>query len=187
MDLTECVCANCGRVVARNSRLPAGCQQYCGRDSCQRARRAVWKRRKIHEDPDYRRNHNDGNRAWRKAHPDYSRNYRTSHPDVVLRNKAMQRVRRRRSPSNGAPVWVGENGGVAKVDAFEPIQLPMATDLTGNLRGDFWLVPRVAKVNALLVRIVVISSDYARCKEPLDGQPIGERLDSASMPTASTE
>jgi hypothetical protein len=186
MNLTECVCLHCGRMVTGNSRLPAGRQQYCSRATCQRARRAAWKLRKIHEDPDYRRNHNEGNRAWRKAHPNYWKYYRAGHPAVVLRNKAMQRVRRHRSPTNGAPVWVKSDDSVAKVDALEPVQTPMIAGVTGNFRGDFWLVPRVAKVNALLVRIVVISSDYARCKEPLDGQPIGERLDSVSMPTAST-
>jgi hypothetical protein len=182
MKLTEFICVHCGRSLPRNRRLGEGRQVYCGRKECQRARRAAWKRRKIAEDPDYRRNHNDGNRSWRVAHPDYWRTYRSSHPDAVQRNRDLQRVRRSRSTDGGPPVWVDAGGGVAKVDA-STIQQPFNnTEIHGHLRGDFWLIPRVAKVNALLVRIVVISSDYVRCKEPLDGGPCVPSLSSAAMP-----
>jgi hypothetical protein len=181
MELSVFICVHCGRAVPRNRRLREGCQAYCGREKCQRARRAAWKRRKIADDPDYRCNHNEANRSWRQAHPDYWKQYRSTHPGAVLRNRELQRARRRRLPDTMPAVWVDDAGHVAKVDAFDSVQPAVTTGTTGNFRGDFWLVPCVAKVNALLVRIVVISPDYARCKEPLDGGLRGEPLDCARV------
>jgi len=139
--------------------LKDGRQQYCGRPACQRARRATWKRKKLADDPDYRSNHNDANRAWRANHPGYWREYRRTHFEHAERNRQLQRIRRRsptQSQSGTLTSSSGELANVAKVDASKNAEVAQQKGKYGGFRGDFWLIPTVAKVDALRVRIVEI-------------------------------
>lgn len=93
------VCAHCGREFTPNPRVKK--QRYCPNKACQRARRAVWQRRKLAEDPDYQDNQRRCKKEWQERHPGYSRFYRNKRPEYVKRNRllqAMRDVRRRKSP-----------------------------------------------------------------------------------------
>ena len=123
-------------------------QSYCGDLSCQRARRAAWKRSKLNQDNDYRLNHNESNKSWRQSRPDYWREYRQKNPEKAKRNCLLQRLRRIRAQQSDTPP-ARSGSDVAKVDAL----------FIEKFQGDrmFWLQPAVAKVDALLVEISPLS------------------------------
>ena len=56
-------------------------QTYCSAPACQRERRQLWQRKKFRDDPFYRENLQDAQRAWRNRNPDYLRNYRATNPE----------------------------------------------------------------------------------------------------------
>jgi len=120
------------------------------RSTCQRARKAAWKRNKMQTDPDYRYNQILSNQKWAKAHPGYWKDYRSRHPEYVKRNRILQTVRNRRHrfchQSNT------DGGLIAKVDA--------SIFNKNRLVGQFYLVPVIAKVDSLKVNIFDISSPY---------------------------
>jgi hypothetical protein len=115
---------------------------------CRRARKAAWKRNKMRTDPDYRYNHKLANQKWARAHPGYWRRYRRDHPAYVERNRILQAVRNRRNRSQQD----GSERLIAKVDA--------SIFHKNSLVGQFYLVPVIAKVDALKVNIFDISKPY---------------------------
>ena len=145
----KCRHCRCEKLV--NPRLK-GSQTHCGEASCQRARKAEWKRRKMEQDCDYRMTHCESNKACRQNHPEYWREYRLKHPDKAKRNRLLQKLRRikAQSPSEANRCLMSSTQpAVAKVDALFSKQLR-----AGNM---FWLKSAVAKVDALLVEISSIS------------------------------
>ena len=85
---------------------------------------------------------------WRREHPDYWSEYRRRRPDVAERNRRLQarrdRKRRRQPPKSLV---------LAKIDAST---IPKPPGLHAN--GEYWLVPVLAKMDALRVKIVVVST-----------------------------
>lgn len=120
------------------------------KSACRRARKAAWKRNKMQTDPDYRYNQKLANQKWAKGHPGYWKDYRSRHPEQVKRNRLLQAVRNRRRCSASQPEAGGEV--IAKVDA--------SIFNKNRLVGQFYLVPVIAKVDALKVNIFDISSPY---------------------------
>jgi hypothetical protein len=118
---------------------------------CRRAKKAAWKRNKMRTDPDYRYDKKLSNQKWARANPDYWKNYRNDHPEYVERNRILQTVRnrrrRRRSGQQDA-----DKKAIAKVDA--------SIFNKNRLVGQFYLVPVIAKVDALKVNIFDISDPY---------------------------
>lgn len=94
-------------------------------------------------DADYKFNQTVSNKKWTKAHPGYWKTYRQRHPDKVERNRMLQSIRNRRRGS--APKNRFDEKLIAKVDA----------SIVNNFRvvGQYWLVPVIAKVDALKVNI----------------------------------
>ena len=139
--MEEIVCCSCGDVFERSVRHKNQC--YCPKPECQRARKAAWKRYKMHSDPDYKFNQTLSNKKWAQAHPGYWKAYRLKHPDKAKRNRMLQTIRNRRRRTQH------QNGSneelIAKVDA----------SIVNNFRvvGQYWLVPVIAKVDALKVNI----------------------------------
>ena len=84
-------CAHCQRFFRPDPRIKE--QRYCGREECQRARKALWQKRKMARDDDYRKNHREAQQAWAANNPDYWRRYRASHPEYRERNRRMQQER----------------------------------------------------------------------------------------------
>ena len=139
-------CCNCAEFFTPSPRHKN--QIYCMKPECRRARKAAWKRNKMRTDPDYLYNHKLANQKWARAHPGYWKKYRRDHPAYVERNRILQAVRNRRSRSQRD----GSKRSIAKVDA---------SILNKNsLVGQFYLVPVIAKVDALKVNIFDISAPY---------------------------
>lgn len=136
----EVVCAYCGRIFVRSSRNKD--QRYCGRVQCQRKRKALWQKRKMETDEGYRLNHKTSQQAWIKMNPFYWKEYRKKNPGKARRNAELQiiRNRRRRTP-----------GLIAKMDASETRRF--------NPLGRFYLVPVIAKMDALIVNIFCDNDD----------------------------
>jgi len=118
--------------------------------ACRRARKAAWKRNKMRTDPDYRYNQKLANQKWAKTHPGYWKDYRSRHPEYVKCNRILQAVRNRRRRTHHQSD--GHGNLIAKVDA--------SIFNKNRLVGQFYLVPVIAKVDALKVNIFDISSPY---------------------------
>lgn len=144
MEQIPCCC--CGDFFIPSPRHKN--QTYCLKPACRRARKASWKRNKMQTDTDYRYNHKLSNRTWAKSNPSYWKEYRRRHPEYVARNRILQSVRNRRC--RGQPD-VGNNL-IAKVDA--------SIFCKNRMLGQFYLVPVIAKVDALKVNIYDITSPY---------------------------
>jgi len=139
--MEQIVCCSCGDVFARSVRHKNQC--YCPKPQFQRARKAAWKRYKMHSDPDYRFNQRLSNKKWAKANPGYWKAYRQKYPEKTARNRMLQSIRNRRRSSklkNRSDVKL-----IAKVDAS------IVNDF--KVVGQYWLVPVIAKVDALKVNI----------------------------------
>lgn len=132
-------CAHCGCRFAPDPRVKN--QRYCGKIECQRARKRLWQRQKLANDPDYQANKLDCQKAWRGRNPSYWKNWRARHPKYVERNRMLQKSRHKNK--------------VAKMDALMP--------LSGIKTGSYYLVPghleSVAKMDASAqkVRLILMS------------------------------
>lgn len=152
-------CKHCHRVLVRNPRVKM--QNYCGRASCQRARKRHWQTQKVKNDPDYRKNKNAAQDKWSEANPDYWRNYRQRNPKYCNRNRLLQRDRDARRRSRR----------LAKMDALtgKNIIIPDSCHYVPSTVED------LAKMDALTQKFILIPAccgDCTQsCKEGLDVQP----------------
>ena len=139
--MEEIVCCSCGDVFTRSVRHKNQC--YCPKSECQKARKAAWKRYKMHSDPDYKFNQTLSNKKWAKANPGYWKAYRQKHPEMTARNRMLQSIRNRRQCAKAKKQ--SDEALIAKVDA----------SIVNNFKvvGQYWLVPVIAKVDALKVNI----------------------------------
>ena len=139
--MEQIVCCSCGDVFTRSVRHKNQC--YCPKSECQKARKAAWKRYKMHSDPDYKFNQTLSNKKWAKANPGYWKAYRQKHPEMTARNRMLQSIRNRRQCAKAKKQ--SDEALIAKVDA----------SIVNNFKivGQYWLVPVIAKVDALRVNI----------------------------------
>ena len=139
--MEQIVCCSCGDVFTRSVRHKNQC--YCPKSECQKARKAAWKRYKMHSDPDYKFNQTLSNKKWAKANPGYWKAYRQKHPEMTARNRMLQSIRNRRQCAKAKKQ--SDEALIAKVDA----------SIVNNFKvfGQYWLVPVIAKVDALKVNI----------------------------------
>lgn len=140
-------CLHCGKSSLRNCRVGRN-QKFCGSSACQRARKAIWKRKKLVDDQDYKATQQLSNQKWSQNHPDYWRKYRQKNPAQASRNRILQKIRnvRRNSIAKNSEM-------IAKVDA-----LATAKSLFEHGDNLFWIIPKIAKVDALIVKISIISN-----------------------------
>jgi hypothetical protein len=141
--MEEIVCCSCGDVFERSVRHKNQC--YCPKSECQRARKAAWKRYKMRTDPDYRFNQTVSNKIWAKANSDYWKDYRRRHPEKAERNRILQSMRNRGRRNKQNHQSQIQTGLIAKVDA--------SIINKSRVVGQYWLVPVIAKVDALKVNI----------------------------------
>ena len=106
----------------------------------------------MREDPEYRLNQKASNKAWFEAHPGYWKKYRERNPEKAERNRILQRIRNRRRSKRDKDDITGDRSLIAKVDASSSHKIKVA--------GQFWMVPVIAKVDALKVYIYEIPSPY---------------------------
>jgi uncharacterized protein (DUF4415 family) len=94
-------------------------------------------------DADYKFNQTLSNKKWAKANPGYWKAYRQRYPEKAERNRMMQSIRNRcRSPNQKNR---SNEKLIAKVDASIVNKFKVV--------GQYWLVPVIAKVDALKVNI----------------------------------
>ena len=145
--MEEVPCCHCGSFFTRSSRHKN--QRYCMKPECRREKKAAWKREKMRFDPDFKLARQMANKKWAKANPDYWKGYRSRNKEKVERNRQLQIIRnqKRKAKPKGDPsgsAVVIAKVGASKISKFNPL-------------GQYYLVPMIAKVDALKVRIYEIS------------------------------
>ena len=143
-------CCHCGDLFPPSPRHKS--QDYCMKPKCRRAKKAAWKRHKMRTDPDYKFNQRMSNKKWAEANPGYWKGYRKKNPEKAERNRILQTIRNRRRPKN--------KDVNAKVDALLIAKVDASKSSNFKVVGQFWLVPVIAKVDALKVNIHEISTPY---------------------------
>ena len=145
-------CVACGERFTPCRHVPG--QQYCSKPACQRERRRRWQRAKLRRDPDYQANQAAAQRRWCERHPEYWRRHRQSHPEYTARNREQQRERNHNRDRN----------------ATEPVSAPIAkmdvcNDKNPVTSGVYRMIPArgpgIAKMDAYLVKIQVLSEGYS--------------------------
>jgi len=96
-------------------------------------------------DPDYKFNQTVSNKNWTKANPGYWKDYRRRHPEKTERNRILQSIRNRRRTNKQTQQSEIHTELIAKVDASIINKFKVV--------GQYWLVPVIAKVDALKVNI----------------------------------
>ena len=136
-------CCHCGRYFIPNPRQKN--PRYCREQACQRARKAAWQREKMVSDPVYRANQKQSQSDWQSRNADYWKRYRAAHPEQADRNRDLQKFRNKRRHSCG--VVKMDPSMIAKMDASR-----LGKSSVGSwLPGSFWLVPVIAKMDAIKV------------------------------------
>ena len=143
--MEEVPCVHCGTFFLRRNKK----QNYCSFPACQRARKAAWQRNKLRSDPEYRENQRISNKKWQHNNPDYWKRYRQNNPEKTARNRSLQRVRNKRRASPSSSRAESKTLLIAKMDA---------TNLNcDGLSGPYWLLPGIAKMDAMKIYIHVIA------------------------------
>jgi hypothetical protein len=89
-------------------------------------------------DPDYQANRRESQKKWLERNRGYWREYRSRHPDYCQRNRLLQKRRdTKRRLQN-----------LAKMDASE--------QLLSIKAGTYYLLPRLAKMDALAQKVLLI-------------------------------
>ena len=143
--MEEVPCVHCGTFFLRRNRK----QNYCSFPACQRARKAAWQRHKLQSDPEYRESQRISNKQWQQNNPDYWKQYRQKNPDKTALNRSLQRVRNKRRTSSSFSPAESKTQLIAKMDASN-----LGCDA---LSGHYWLVPVIAKMDAIKIYIHAIS------------------------------
>ena len=118
-------------------------QTACKKEKCQKAKKAAWQRFKMKTDPIYRANLKSSQQTWLTTTPNYWKSYRKRNPEKTERNRILQAARNRkaRAPCPGAKMDPSNS------DNFQVL-------------GQFWLIPVIAKMDALKVNIIKIPICY---------------------------
>lgn len=148
--MEEVQCWHCGDFFPKSPRHKT--QDYCKKPDCRRARKAAWKRKKMREDPEYRLNQKTSNKKWAETNPGYWKEYLKRNPEKAERNRILQVIRNRRRSREGKTNGRVDPSMIAKVDASIPKKI--------KVFGQFWMVPMIAKVDALKVYIYEIPAPY---------------------------
>ena len=147
--MKEGICINCGGSFIKSSRHKN--QSYCRKKHCQRAKKADWQRQKLRTDPEYKASQKLSNRKWIGSNPGYWKRYRERNPEKAERNRMLQRLRNKKKASSTTE----RPGIIAKMDRSASL-----SQTTFKVMGQYWLVPVIAKMDALKVNMVVISTGY---------------------------
>ena len=142
-------CTYCGDFVDPSPRHKN--QTACKKPECQRARKAAWQRYKMRTDPVYRANQKSSQQKWLAATPDYWKAYRKRDPEKAERNRILQAIRNRRARDLSSD---------AKMDMSVIAKMDSSKSDNFKVLGQFWLVPVIAKMDALKVHIVKIPICY---------------------------
>jgi hypothetical protein len=149
MAMDKILCVYCGDLFDPSPRHKN--QTACQKVPCRKARKAAWQRHKMRTDPDYKFNQKLCQRQWLQSHPGYWKAYRANNPAKAERNRILQALRNRRArskPGDDHPApWLIAKMNASKHDNFEVL-------------GQFWMVPVIAKMDALKVNLLKIPLLY---------------------------
>jgi hypothetical protein len=137
-------CRHCHTLFLPNPRIKK--QRYCNRPECQRARKALWQKQKMLQDPDYQTTHREAQKTWMEQHPGYWKTYRAEHPAYLQKNRQNQQNRDRKR----------RLARLAKMDALRPFSFIKP--------GSYFLAPDLAKMDSLAQKVFLIpdtSTDLA--------------------------
>ena len=149
MVMEQIPCLYCGDFFDPSPRHKN--QSACKKAKCQKAKKAAWQRHKLKTDPIYAANQKSSQQHWIKANPGYWKQYRQNNPQKAERNRILQAARNRkaRAPSSDAKMHPSV---IAKMDASNSDNF--------QVLGQFWLIPVIAKMDALKVNIIKIPICY---------------------------
>jgi len=126
-------------------------QTACKELRCKRAKKAAWQRHRLKTDPIYRANQISSQHQWIEANPGYWTQYRQRNPKSAERNRILQVQRNRKARSSPDDAKAARSL-IAKMDASKSDNF--------QILGQFWLLPVIAKMDALKVNIVKIPTYY---------------------------
>ena len=126
-------------------------QTACKKEKCQKAKKAAWQRFKMKHDPIYHANQKSSQQKWLAATPNYWKTYRKRNPEKVQRNRILQASRNRKARVSSSD---------AKMDAAMIAKMDSSKFDNFQVLGQFWLIPVIAKMDALKVNIVKIPICY---------------------------
>ena len=147
--MEQSLCVYCGDFFDSSPRHKN--QTACKKEKCQRAKKAAWQRHKMTTDPIYSANQKSSQNQWARANPGYWSKYREKNPEKVEKNRILQAIRNRKARSSDSDAKMDE-GVIAKMDASKGDNF--------EVLGQFWMVPVIAKMDALKVNIVKIPICY---------------------------
>ncbi|MFH2059662.1 MAG: hypothetical protein ABIJ59_12265 [Pseudomonadota bacterium] len=137
-------CAGCSTFfVPRNK-----CQVFCSKPDCQRVRKTLWQKQKLSIDPEYKEGQRLAQKKWLQNNPDYWKNYRHRNPGKTDRNRSLQKIRNMKKWLDKSVPKASKTIGIAKMDARKKSEY--------SLSGQYWLVPAVAKMDAVKIFITSI-------------------------------
>ena len=147
--MEQILCVYCGDYFDPSPRHKN--QTACKKVKCQRAKKAAWQRHKMKTDPDYRFNQKVCQKQWVETNPGYWKEYRKRKPEKAERNRILQAVRNRRARSSPLNEKM-DRSPIAKMDTSKSDNF--------EVLGQFWMVPVIAKMDALKVNILKIPICY---------------------------
>jgi hypothetical protein len=134
------ICKFCSESFVPHPSVPF--QEYCGDPPCQKARKRIWKKEKMANDPDYKENQKKSQKNWQSKNKDYWRNYRRKNLRYTHQNRIQQKERNQR-----------RFAVIAKSDELTPG--------SAIISGVFKLVPvcngKIANGDEVIVSLNVIS------------------------------
>ena len=147
--MEKILCVYCGDLFDPSPRHKN--QTACKKPQCQRAKKADWQRHRMKIDPVYNASQEISRKQWARANPGYWKRYRNKNPEKAERNRVLQAVRNRKARSKKSDTKMN-TPLIAKMDASKSDNF--------QALGQFWLVPVIAKMDALKVNIVKIPICY---------------------------
>jgi hypothetical protein len=149
MAMEQIQCIYCGDFFDPSPRHKN--QPACKKKKCQKEKKAAWQRHKMRIDPVYAANQKINQKQWAKAHPGYWKEYRRNNPEKAQRNRTLQAIRNRKARSSHSN---------AKMDASLIAKMDASNSDNFEVLGQFWLIPVIAKMDALKVNIIKIPIYY---------------------------
>jgi hypothetical protein len=149
MNMEQIPCTYCGDFFDPSPRHKN--QTACKKEKCQKAKKAAWQRFKIKTDPIYRANQKSSQQKWLTATPNYWKAYRKRNPEKAERNRILQAARNRKARAPCPDV---------KMDAAVIAKMDPSNSDNFQVLGQFWLIPVIAKMDALKVNIIKIPICY---------------------------
>jgi hypothetical protein len=149
MAMEQIPCFYCGDFFDPSPRHKN--QTACKKTKCQRAKKAAWQRHRIKTDPIYSANQKSSQQQWINSNPGYWKKYRKKNPQKAERNRITQAMRNRKARSSPDATQM-DPALIAKMDASKSDNF--------QILGQFWLLPVIAKMDALKVNIIKIPICY---------------------------